>query len=341
MASQDMVSGAPTMRAAFFEAAATMAVRQVAVPEPPPGEVRVAVRYCGICGSDLSVFPGGALAGPDVVMGHEVVAVVDYDPAGGWVPGTRVVVFPPRGCGDCQWCREGHPRYCENPVEDRWGGFAEYACYPSSHLIPIPDEVPDRAAALADPLGVALRAVDLAAPQPGDLAYVSGLGPIGLCTVAGLVAAGCTVIGGEPREERRRLGRELGCRLVLDPIREDPYEAALSLDPQGPRLAFECSGHGDALQQVFDVCGPLGTVGILGIPKSPVLLLRMTLREQRAFSISGPSIASLQVAVDHLGAHPETGDIVTGVVGLDDLGSAITALIEGHASGKILVDPRA
>ncbi len=341
MAGQYAAGGTPRMRAAFFEAAATMTVREVAVPAPPPGEVRLAVRYCGICGSDLSVFPGGALAGPDVVLGHEVVGVVDHDPAGSWEPGTRVVVFPPRGCGDCLWCREGHPRYCENPLQDRWGGFAEYACYPSAHLIEVPDDVPDRAAALADPLGVALRAVDLAAPQPGDLAYVGGLGPIGLCVVAGLVSAGCTVIGGEPREERRRLGMELGCREVLDPTREDPYQAALSIDPHGPRLAFECSGHGDALQQVFDVCGPQGTVGILGIPKSPVLLLRMTLREQRAFSISGPTIDSLRAAVEHLRAHPDTADIVTGVVGLDGLGSAIGALIEGHASGKILVDPRA
>jgi phospholipid/cholesterol/gamma-HCH transport system substrate-binding protein len=123
-------------------------------------------------------------------MGHELSATVDLDPTGDWEPGTRVTVFPARGCGECDWCRAGFPRYCLTPPYGEWGGYAEYTVFPSRNLIRLPDALDDRTAALTEPFGVGLRAVDLAAPKEGDLAYVSGLGPIGLFAAAGLVAAG-------------------------------------------------------------------------------------------------------------------------------------------------------
>lgn len=328
-----------TMRAAFFEAARTMTVRRVPVPRHPAGEALLRVSYSGICGSDLSLWEGGALSGPEVVLGHEIAAVVLEDAGGNWTTGTRVAVFPPRGCGTCMWCRAGELRYCLDPVTGRFGGFAQYVAYPSTNLIPIPTQVDDRRAALADPLGVAMRAVAEAGPRTGDVVYVGGLGPIGLCTVSVLTAAGCVVIGGDPRLDRRRLGRRLGCVEVVDPTREDPEEATLSCDPRGARSAYECSGHPDGLQQIFDVCGHQGTVAILGIPKSPTLLLRMTVREQRAFSIAGPTRESMAAALRHAEAHPEIGDIITGVIGLDELGGCIEELTNGGGGTKVLVDP--
>src|SRR5206468_11111831 len=72
----------PTMRAAFFEGYRTMTVREAPVPEPGPDEVLLKVRACGIGGSDLSLYKTGVLAGPDVILGHEILAVVDADPGG-------------------------------------------------------------------------------------------------------------------------------------------------------------------------------------------------------------------------------------------------------------------
>jgi threonine dehydrogenase-like Zn-dependent dehydrogenase len=331
----------PRMRAAFFEAARTITVREVPIPEPGPGEVRLKVRYCGICGSDLSVYKTGALAGPEVVLGHEIAAVVDLDPEGRWPQGTRVAPFPSRGCGECMWCREGHPRYCENPPYERWGGFAEFAVYPSENLIPIPENLDDRAAAAAEPFGVALRAVDLASPAPGDVAYVSGLGPIGLFSVAGLVAEGCRVIGADPRAERRELGLELGCEQAFDPTSEDPVSRTLSFDPHGPRIAFECSGAPESLQQIFDACGYQGAVGILGVPMAPVLLLRMFVKEQRAFSLSGPSRDSMERALRLLGERPHIARVITGTVPLEETDQAFRRLAAGDGGVKVLVAPEA
>jgi threonine dehydrogenase-like Zn-dependent dehydrogenase len=328
------------MRAAFFEGARTITVRDAPVPEPGEGQVLLQVTYCGICGSDLSCYRTGALSGPNVVLGHEIAARVELDPSGRWEAGTRVVPFPALGCGRCLWCREGQPRYCVDPPFGMWGGFAEYAVYPANGLIPIPAALDDRTAAATEPFGVALRAVDLAGPSHGDLAYVSGLGSIGLLSVAGLVAAGCRVVGADPRPERRALALELGCEAAFDDTVEDPFPTLLGFDPHGPRVALECSGAPQSLQQVIDACGHQGVIGILGVPMTPVLLLRMTVKEQRAFSIAGPSRDSMHRALDLLGARPEVGRVVvTDVVALEDVGRAMDDLVEGRGGVKVLVAP--
>src|SRR5262249_47027257 len=157
----------------------------------------------------------------------------------------------------------------------------------------------------------------------------SGLGSIGLFTVAGLVRAGCVVVGADPDARRRRLAEMLGAEATFDNAARDPAGALAELDLRGPRAAFECAAGPASLQDVFDGCGPLGTVGILGIPMAPVLLLRMTLREQRAFSISGPSMESMRRAIQLLGERPEVGDLVTGTVSLDELDATMAALAEG------------
>jgi threonine dehydrogenase-like Zn-dependent dehydrogenase len=329
-----------TMRAAFFPRAQVIEVREVPVPEPGPDEVRLRVRFCGICGSDVSLYKTGALAGPDMVLGHEVVAEVDLDPSGGWAPGARVVPFPARGCGRCLWCLEGQWRYCEHQPAVAGGGFAEMTVYPERNLISVPDAVDDRPAAAAEPLGVGIRAALLAAVGDGDLVYVSGLGSIGLFTVAALAAAGCRVAGADPSEERRSRASALGCEAVFDNTTEDPVGATLALDPHGPRAAFECAGVPASLEQVIETCGFGGTVGIVGIPIAPVLLLRMTLKEQRAFSIAGPTVESVRRALALLGERPDIAKVITGTVHLERLGDTMAALAEGRGGVKVLVDPR-
>jgi len=331
--------GVATMRAAFFERAESMVVREVPVPEPRSDDVLLRVRACGICGSDVSLYKTGALAGPDVVLGHEISAVVDQDPSGELAPGTPVAVFPAWGCGKCLWCREGHWRYCLDLPRRPWGGYAEFTVYPGRNLIRLPEGLDSRLAALAEPLGVALRAVELSRAAPGDLAYVSGLGSIGLLVVAGLAATGCRIVGGDPRPERRVLAEQLGAAAAIDTTTDDPAAAALAMDPHGPRIAFECAGVPTSLEQVLDTCGPQGVVGILGIPMAPVFLLRMTLREQHAFSISGPSMDSMRAAVHMLAEGPGIGGVVTGMVTLDDLDRAMGALAAGSGGIKVLVDP--
>jgi 2-desacetyl-2-hydroxyethyl bacteriochlorophyllide A dehydrogenase len=328
------------MRAVVFEGYRTIAVRSIEVPEPSPDEVRIKVTYCAICGSDVSLFKTGMLAGPDQVLGHEIVGVVDLDPSDRWPAGMRVVAYPVRGCGSCLWCTEGKPRYCLNPPGS-WGGLAEYVCYPAEHLLAVPDDLDEQAAALAEPLGVTLRAVELARAKPGDLALVLGLGSLGCLSAAALAAAGCRVIGADIRDDRRGLGLEVGCSEVFDPESEDPFWKMLSYDRHGPRIVFECSGAPQALQQAFNACGHAGVIGVLGIPFEPAAIIPavFSVKEQWAFSISGPSIASMRRALELLVERPQTAKIITGTVTLDDAPSAFAALADGTGGVKVLVSP--
>jgi threonine dehydrogenase-like Zn-dependent dehydrogenase len=328
------------VRAAFFESAGTMRVRVVDPPRLEPGDALVRVRYCGICGSDVSLYKSGIMSGPDSVIGHEVAGVVEEDSTNRFGAGDRVAMWPARGCGECVWCKEGRPRYCLNPPP-WWGGLAEFVVARSDYLIPLPSAVDDRAAALAEPLGVAMRGVLEAGVRDGDLAYVSGLGSIGLLVVAALLDAGARVIGADVREDRRELALASGCELVFDPLAEDPWWKTLGVDPHGPRFAFECSGAAAAVQSAFNVCGHRGTVVLLGMPFEPAMFIPpvMAVKDQRALSFAGPTIDSMRAALSLLERRPDIARVVTRVVPLEQTGEALEDLARGTGDVKILVDP--
>ena len=95
----------------------------------------------------------------------------------------------------------------------------------------------------------------------------------------------------------------------------------------------------ESLQQVFDTCGYGGAVGLLGIQVAPAFLLRMTLRELRAFSVRGPTIDTMREALAMLNGRPEPGKVITDVVPLDRTPEAFETLAEGGAGVKVLVEP--
>lgn len=329
------------MRAAFFTGYRAFEVRDVETPALLPGEARVRVSYNGICGSDVSLWKVGVMAGDDRVPGHELSGVVEEDPTGTFEPGARVTYYPGRGCGKCMWCTEGHPRYCLDPP-NLWGGYAETVNVQPHLLIPVPDDVDDRGASLSEPFGVALRAIDDAGVAEGDLCYVSGLGSIGLLTVAGLVDRGARVVGSDVLGDRRALGEEFGCESTFDPVAEDPFWKLLAVDLHGPKFAFECSGAAAAVQLAFNACGHMGTVALLGLPFEPVMFIPavMAVKEQRALAITGPSVASMRTALGILQRKPEVARVITGVRPLEEVQQAFEDLAEGTGGIKVLVDPR-
>lgn len=318
-----------------------MVVRDEPLPDLAPGDARLRISYCGICGSDVSLFKSGILSAPDRIMGHEFSAVVEEDSSGRFAPGARVTYWPARGCGKCLWCKEGHPRYCLEPTF-AWGAYAERMDAVAEYLIPVPDSVDDRTAALTEPLGVGRRAIREAGVAAGDLTFVFGLGSIGLLVVSALVDLGARVIGADIRPDRRELGTELGCEVVFDPEAEDPFWKALSVDLHGPRFAFECSGAMNGWQVCLNTCGHMGTVVLLGIPFEPAIFIPavMSVKEQRALSISGPDMDSMREALALLERRPQTAKIITRVVPLEETERAFKDLVEGRGDVKILVDPR-
>jgi L-iditol 2-dehydrogenase len=185
-----------TMRAARLLGPRLMEMQDVPLPPPPqPDEVCIAVTAVGICGSDLHNYEdariGDTRIESPVILGHEfagvVLAAAPNARDGNDEPlrvGQRVAVDPATPCWRCELCEAGHPNLCRRlhfcGLYPDDGALCEQMNVPARSCFPVPDAVSDAAAALLEPLGVALHAVNLAHIRLGDTVIVQGCGPIGL-----------------------------------------------------------------------------------------------------------------------------------------------------------------
>lgn len=210
------------MRALQLVAPSELALVDLPVPDPGPGEVRLRVKACGICGSDLHGMDGSSGRRiPPLVMGHEASGTVDTVGEGvsGWKAGDRVTFDSTVWCGECGYCREGRVNLCDSRQVvgvscaefRRDGAFAEYVTIPQRILHRLPDALSFEEAAFAEPVGVALHAVRRAGDVSGTTVLVVGAGLIGLLIVQALKRAGAgKVIAVDLDEGRLKLARELG-----------------------------------------------------------------------------------------------------------------------------------
>jgi threonine dehydrogenase-like Zn-dependent dehydrogenase len=206
---------------------------EVAEPEPGPRDAVIRVAACGICGSDLRYVRLGGLAGPSpqpMPLGHELSGVVDRVGAEvtGLAPGSRVVL---------------DPTACSNMIGNGGpeGGFAPRLLVRNAaagrSLFPIPPSLPDDLAALAEPLGVGMNAVDRVGARPGDKVAVFGAGPIGLACVAALRDRGVEdVVAVDLSPRRLAIAAALGARATVDAGRDDPWRRLRALHGEEPLL---------------------------------------------------------------------------------------------------------
>ncbi len=211
-----------------------MRLEEIPEPTPGPGEVIVRVAACGICGSDLEGYVGTPgmrnRRVPPLLLGHEFGGIVETGP-GTWV-GKAVAVNPMIACHTCARCRAGQPHLCPERTLiglDRPGAMAERVAVPTSQLYPLPQGVPTWRGALAEPLAVALHALELAGPLFGRRVLVIGGGAIGFLIAWAAERAGARVRVVEINEARRRLLEELG--LLGIPAPEG--EAEVTVDTVG------------------------------------------------------------------------------------------------------------
>ena len=188
------------------------------VPEPGPGEVRVQVRACGVCRTDLHLAEGDlAPRRPGTVPGHEVVGVVDAvgTGTGRFAVGDRIGVAWLRGtCGRCRWCRTGRENLCPDAVFTGWdadGGYAEYAVVPEAFAYRLPDALDDVEAAPLLCAGiVGYRALRRAELPPGGRLGIYGFGASAHVVAQVAVAQGATVHVLTRSAQARELALELG-----------------------------------------------------------------------------------------------------------------------------------
>ena len=213
------------------------------VPEPGPAEVRVRVRACGVCRTDLHLAEGDlAPRRSATVPGHEVVGIVDAVGTGAarFAAGDRIGVAWLRGtCGRCRWCRTGRENLCPDAVFTGWdadGGYAEYAVVPEAFAYRLPEALDDVEAAPLLCAGiVGYRALKRAELPPGGRLGIYGFGASAHVVAQVALAQGATVHVLTRSVQARALALELGAASAgaADAAPPEPLDAAVLFAPAG------------------------------------------------------------------------------------------------------------
>jgi L-iditol 2-dehydrogenase len=247
-------------------------------PDPAPGEIQVAVKAVGVCGSDLHYFSEGGIGDArclyPMVLGHEPAGVVLKTGAGvsGWSAGDRAILEPALYCYHCELCMTGHHNVCANirfmsmPADP--GFFRQRVNLPVSNLLALPKSLSDAQGALVEPLAVIVHSMQLAAPRPGETAVVFGAGPIGLLTIALLKLSGIHRIWSvEPVAARRELAKAMGADAAIDSATADPvHEILRETSKRGVDIAIDCAAQADTINQCVHAARNAGRVVVTGIP---------------------------------------------------------------------------
>ncbi len=226
------------MRALQLVAPSEFRLVDLPVSEVADDEVLVRVRACGICGSDVHGMDGRTGRRiPPIVMGHEAAGTIETVGAGvrDWGVGDRVTFDSTVYCGACPFCRGGRINLCDNrrvlgvSCDDyrQNGAFAETVAVPARILYRLPEGMPFDKAAFAEPVSIALHAVNRSGVQAGQSAAVIGVGMIGLLIVQALRERGASrIVAIDLDPEKLELARRLG---ATDTSLGEPVDVALEV----------------------------------------------------------------------------------------------------------------
>jgi threonine 3-dehydrogenase len=251
------------------------------VPKPAagPGDVLIAVRHAGVCGTDLHIADWDAWAQgrikPPIVVGHEFAGeiVALGDGVTELKVGQPVTAEGHIVCGHCPQCRTGNSHICKNTRiigVDRDGAFAEYIVMPATNVLTL-DGIPTEVGAVMDPMGNAFHAV-LTAEIPGSFVFIVGCGPIGCFAVGIARAAGAAkVIASDVNPTRLALAARMGAHVTINAAKDDVLKTVLAeTGGEGADVVCEMSGVPSALHQALAAVRMGGRVQLLGIPKGDV-----------------------------------------------------------------------
>ncbi len=324
------------MKALVLKEYKRLVVEDVSVGPLGAGEVRIRVRACGICGSDIHGYDGSTgRRRPPLVMGHEAAGeIAELAPdIAGYRIGDRVTFDSTISCGRCGFCRLGRINLCDNRRvlgvscgEYRQdGAFAEFVTVPARILYRLPDAVSFEHAAMVEAISIAVHAVSRS-PQPlGKSAAVIGAGMIGLLLIQAARAAGFgRIIAVDVDPDRLLLARTLGADETILAGGGDPAAAVRErTGGRGAEVVFEVVGSPDTLTTAVQSAAKGGAVVLVGnlTPQVPLPLQSVVTRE---ISLLG-SCASC-------GEYPLCLDLLAGgAIRVEPLISAVAPLADGPA----------
>lgn len=333
------------MKALSIHAAGDMRLEDVPEVEPGEGQVRLKVAYVGICGSDLHYYYNGAngafVITEPLIPGHELSAVVDLDPSGELAPGTPVTVHPARygtsapGIEDRPHLWPGGDYLGSASVTPhRQGAAVEHLVIERENIRVLPESLPLRRGALAEPLAVSLHAVTIAGDVTGKDCLVLGAGPIGLLAVAALLHRGAssvhvTDVRPEPLERAAVLGAQRTLRVPEEAPANNAYDVVL-----------ECSGAPVSLSSAVQAVRPAGIivqVAILPNQDIPVNLASLVAKEVQ---LRGTQRFDTEIdeAIELLAQDARFDAVVTQVVPVAEAETAFATAKDASRSAKVLLE---
>ncbi len=331
-------------------------VREVAVPEPGPGQVLVRIGGAGACHSDLHMMesPG---QNPrwrlPFTLGHENAGWVEKPGAGvsGLVSGDPVLVYCIWGCGACGNCRADLEQYCENAVGitdgaglGHDGGMAEYMLVPAARfLLPLQSLHPRDAAPLADagltPYHAVKRSLDLL--RPGSTAVIIGAGGLGQMAIQIVKAlTPARVIAVDTAEQKLQAASQFGADAV---VRSEDQAAKQIRDlthGKGAEVVLDIVGVDATMKLAAEVARPLGHLTVVGVGGGtlPFNFMRVPLQCSVSTTYYGTKNELLEViALAQAGKLRAEIEFFT----LDQTGEAYRRLRRGAIHGRAVITPGA
>ncbi len=280
------------MKSLRLHAVGDLRFHEEPIPEPHFDEALIQVKAVGICASDIHWVEDGTTGDEAIttpfVLGHEFGGVV----VSGDLTGTRVAVDPTVPCDTCEYCLRGDPNLCpdhyfagQSPHD---GALREYMAWPLKAIVPIPDTITDEAAAILEPLGVAIHTVDLGKIKPGMTVGVYGCGPIGLLTIQMARVAGASeIIATDILPHRLEAAKAMGAQRTF-PASPEGHERArimAATHQDGVDVAFEVAGENAAVETAIETAKPGSRVVLCGIPSNNQTSFRASTARRKGLTI--------------------------------------------------------
>ena len=341
------------MKTVAFASPGKMELREAPDPTPAAGEVVIDVSHCGICGSDLHEY---ASRGPSMraaglfqpVMGHEFTGIVAAVGSGvaSHREGDAVVVHPGGSCGDCYYCNSGLSNLCADQQGTgyrRAGAYAEFCAVRADQALPLPDTSWLEKAALTEPFGVALRAINRGALQPGETVFIAGGGPIGqLSVIAAKRKGAATIVVSEVAESRRELALRLGAGHAIDPATSASLQMRELTKGLGADLSVEAVGIAPTMDDCIASTRRGGRIVVAGAFEQPypVNLLALLIQEQSIAGTFGYAAEFTEARDLICSGAVDVSPLISRTVSLDQLTATFEEITQDRNKyQKVLVRP--
>lgn len=267
------------MKAAVVVGYNDIQYRDIPEPEVGAGEVKVAVKFCGICGSDIPRVLKGTCHSFPQVLGHEFSGFITEvaDGVTSVKVGDRVVGVPLIPCYECANCKKGNYSLCKRYSfvgSRQQGAMAEYVVVPESNVYKIDKNIPMHLAALFEPSTVALHGILINDfhPTANDHVVVIGAGIIALFTLQWCKILGAQYITAVIRNKsREQIVRKYGANNVVSSLDEGYIDSALSrTEGRGYVYVFDAAGTGDTIKASLLLAASKSHVCLIGTPAQPI-----------------------------------------------------------------------